>query len=329
MLAKFLITILVLANPLFFLFGQPLPFLPQPSTHLSEDNYSLGINEWNDLEKWGKNLISNLFSANPNFLPIRDWNIVEPNIEAKAAIISTVTAREPFEKEKILYQNNIDQILPIASLTKIMTALIVLEKMNLEEIITISPEAIAGYGNKGGLVVNEKITVKDLLYLLLMESSNDAALALVEAYQNFFPGRESFVELMNQKAEDLGLSKTYFVEASGYQPNNASTAREIIQLIKYSFSQPTLWEILRTPTITISSADGKINHYLVNTDELLNRLPNIIGGKTGYTEEAQGCLVLVISQSSSERLITVVLGAQERFLETERLINWANQAYRW
>ncbi|MFH1938281.1 MAG: serine hydrolase [Patescibacteria group bacterium] len=304
MLAKSLITVLLFLNPFSFLLGQPIP--------LTEEKVQLN--------KWDQSLLSALWFANPNFLPIRDWNITEPEVEAKAALVFNP------DKNKILYQKNINQVLPIASLTKLMTALIVLENIDLEEIAIISEQAIATYGDIGGLVVKEEISVKNLLYILLMESSNDAATALAEITQQ--KTNKNFIDLMNQKAEKLRLKNTNFVDSSGYDSGNVSTVEDIAQLVEYSFSQLIIWEIMRTPAIDLSSADGKINHHWVNTDELLNRLPNIVGGKTGYTEEAQGCLILVI-ETNNKYLITIVLGAQERFLQTERLINWVQKAYRW
>lgn len=267
----------------------------------------------------------------PDFLPIRNWQINEPEIEAKAALIF-----DP-GKDKILFQKNIEQVLPIASLTKLMTGLIVLEKMDLGEIVVVSESALAGYGEQGGLMRHETISVGNLLNILLIESSNDAALALAEAVEEKNSG-VGFVSLMNQKAQDLGLKNTIFVEPSGYESGNVSTAWEIARLAEYSFNQPLLWQILKAPTLDVFSADGQIKHHLVNTDELLNRLPNIVGGKTGYTPEAQGCLLLVTEEkngsssaalNNSSHLITVILGAQERFLETERLLDWVREAYVW
>jgi D-alanyl-D-alanine carboxypeptidase (penicillin-binding protein 5/6) len=314
MLTKVLTTILILFNPFAFLVVNTVKSLTEESVS------SIEI-EWNEWEKWKESLSSALWSANPNFLPIRDWGIKEPDIEAKAAIVLNI------EKNKVFYQRGIDQVLPIASITKLITALIVLENLDLEEVVVVSEKAIAAYGEMGNLVVNEKISVKNLLHALLMESSNDAAVALAETVEQK-TGR-IFIDLMNQKVKELGLTNTRFTDPSGYDPTNVSTVKEIAQLVEYSFGQPIIWQILKTPTISLSSVDGKINHYWTNTDELLNRLPNVIGGKTGYTQEAQDCLVLVVEQRSSERLISVVLGAQERFLETEKLIKWVEEAYKW
>jgi len=300
MLAKFLTIIFIFLNP----FSSLIPVEPPMSLSLSDD--------------FNPRLANIVFSiANPNFLPIRNWSINQPEIEAKATLIFGV------EKNKILYQKNIEQVLPIASLTKLMTGLIVLEKMDLDQVITISQEAVKAYGDNGGLVIDEKISVKNLLYVLLMESSNDAAVALAEVFKEV-----PLVDLMNKKAEELGLENTHFTDPTGYNPTNLSTALDLAELVKYSLEQPLIWQILKTPNIDLSSADGLINHHLINTNQLLGHWSGIIGGKTGYTDEAQGCMILVIEQIY-ENLVIIVLGAEERFLATEKLINWAKKAYIW
>lgn len=321
MFVKILVISFAISNVFALLLAQPDKGLLEAKT------------QWNSWEEWGKSLTSALLFTNPNFIPIRDWNIIEPEIEAKSASIFKINSIDPllaenFElKEDILYQKNIDLVLPIASIAKLMTALIVLEKIDdLEKNAIVSEKAIKAYGNQGGLIINEKISVKNLLYALLMESSNDAAVALAEIIEE--ETGSNFIDLMNQKAKEIGLKKTFFVDASGYNPDNISTVEEIVKLVKYSFSQPIIWQALKTPEIDLSSNDGTTEHHWVNTDELLNRLPNIVGGKTGYTSEAQGCLVLVIEQNQ-RYLITIVLGAQERFLQTEKLIEWADKAYLW
>lgn len=311
MLIKLLVITIALFNPLAFLVIQPAPF------------------EVVESERLGRFLVSALWYSNPNFLPIRDWSINEPEIEARAALISAVNPERLADSEsRVLYSKNSDQVLPIASITKIMTALIVLDKLGLEETVTISQNAYDAYGNQGGLMVNEKFSVRDLLHALLMESSNDAATALAEHYESISDDELSFVYLMNKKASELGLENTYFTDPSGYDADNVSTVEDISKLVIDSFSQPVLWQILKTPTIDLYSVDGQYHHW-INTDELLNQMPNIVGGKTGYTVKAKGCLVIVIEQSPQEYLIIVVLGAEQRFLQTEKLIDWTNKAYTW
>lgn len=122
--------------------------------------------------------ISPRLSANPEIFPIRNWKINEPEINAQSAIVMSFGSDD--EKGNILFKTNIDQFLPIASLTKIMTAIIALENFDTEEVIKVSKNSVLTLGDKGGLIRGEELKVKDLLYIMLMESSNDAAMALIE-----------------------------------------------------------------------------------------------------------------------------------------------------
>jgi len=332
MLIKILVITVALFNPLAFLVAQPV------TLEIAENEGALDQGQW--WERLGRSLTSALWYSNPNFLPIRDWSISEPEIEARAALISAVNPKELVDLEsRVLYSKNSDQVLPIASITKIMTALVVLDRLDLEEIVTISQNSYDAYGNQGGLMANERFSVKDLLYALLMESSNDAAVALAEHYEAkancdvkpfvcLSDDELSFIYLMNKKAKELGLENTHFTDPSGYDADNVSTVEDISKLVIDSFRWPILWQILKTPTIDLYSVDGHSHHW-INTDELLNRMSNIVGGKTGYTTKAKGCLVIVTEQSPQEYLIMVVLGAEQRFLQTEKLIDWTNKAYTW
>ncbi len=299
MLTKVITTILVAFNPVSILIADTIePLTEAPIAAI----------------KWGESLASSILTTNPNFLPIRDWEVEDPEIEAKASILFNV------EKNKVLYEKEPDWILPIASLTKIMTALIVLENLELDEEITVSEKAVKTHGKMGELAVNEKLTVNELLHALLMESSNDAAVAFAEKVKE--KTGKNFVSLMNEKVDELKLTSTRFSDPSGLNSTNISTVKELVKLVKYSFNQPFIWEIMKKPEIDLAG------HHWVNTDKLLNKLPNVIGGKTGYTIEAQGCLIIVIEQEN-EKIISVVLGAQQRFLETEKLIKWVERAYQW
>ncbi len=258
-------------------------------------------------------------SLNSNFIPIRNWSIEELDIQAKAAAVFDPSG------EKFLYQKNTKEKLPIASLTKIITAIVTLENLRLDDIITISKKAVMTEGENGRLVIGEKLSVRDLLYIMLMESSNDAAVALANATDN------DFVTLMNKKIKDLGLKNTHFVDSTGISKLNYSTAFDLARVTKHSFDKPLMWQILGTKEITIYSQDGTINHHLTNTNKLLGEIPQIIGGKTGFTDEAGGCMLTMIKIPSKpgEYLIIIILGSENRELETQKLINWIQKAYVW
>jgi len=265
-------------------------------------------------------------SLNPNFIPVRDWSIKEPEIKARAGVVFD------WNGEKFLYQKNIKNKLPIASLTKIMTAIVALENLGLEDIITISRKAVMTEGENGRLIISEKLSVRNLIYIMLIESSNDAAVALADAVD------DDFVALMNKKAKEIGLENTHFVDATGISKWNYSTIFDLTQLAKYSFNKSftsseagLIWQILGIREIEIRSEDKEISHNLVNTNKLLDEIPEMIGGKTGFTNEAGNCMLTIVEipEKPGKYLITVILGTEDRELETKKLIEWAQKAYIW
>ena len=267
---------------------------------------------------------TNTNSIGSDFFPMRNWMIDEPEISAKSAIVVDFKTEQP--KNNILYQKNAEQKLSIASLTKIMTAIVALENLNPDQVIKISKESVFTDGNNGGLIISEELTVQDLLYIMLVESSNDAAMALANDNQHLH--YEEFIKLMNEKATELQMANTHFEDASGLSEKNYSTVSEMIDLVKYAMRTPLLAQILETQETTINSVDNKIIHNLFSTNKLLGKIPVILGGKTGYTDEAGGCM-LTFSKIDSSYLVTVVLGSQNREDDTEKLINWAQTAWLW
>ena len=257
----------------------------------------------------------------PSKLPAAEI-IPAPNLQIKAGISAD-------ENSHIYYEKNINQKLPIASITKLITALVVLDNLNQKDIATISKNAVDTYGEMGDLVVNEKISVKNLLYIMLIDSSNDAAIALAEAINQT---GKNIVELMNAKAKILGLANSSFSDSAGLNPDNFSTAADLFKLTNIALKNPLIREVIGTEETDVFSADNKIKHHLKNTNKLLSKIDGIIGGKTGYTEEAGECLILAVNHLPSKTyFITVILGAEigTRFQESEKLINWTKKIYRW
>jgi len=258
------------------------------------------------------------------FFPIRNWTIDEPEILAKSAIV--LNFRDD-RRDSALFQKNINQILPIASLTKLMTAIVTIENYDPETIIKISKDAIETNGNNGGLINGEELKVRDLLYIMLVESSNDAAMSL--AKDNPQTNYDEFILKMNNKAKELGFKNTNFVEPVGLDSYNQSTVSEIAILAEYAFKFPLLSEILKTQETTIYSIDRKFIHEITNTNRLLGKIPQLIGGKTGFTDEAGGCLMTISKILDNNYLITVILGSTQREIDTEKLIDWAQNAWIW
>jgi D-alanyl-D-alanine carboxypeptidase (penicillin-binding protein 5/6) len=263
------------------------------------------------------------------FKPIRNWQIEDLNIEATSAIAVEIDDKST---QKVLFKKASSEVLPIASISKLMTALVVLENYEPSQIVEISKTAVSIEGESGKLKIGEIFKTQDLLYPLLMESSNDVAQALSEVR-----GEQAFVDLMNFKAENLGLKNTNFVNPTGLDPEtsgplNSSTAEDLIRLTDYLLkTQPLIWKILTTSEFDLYSADGVYHHKVLNNNKLLKDWPErIVGAKTGYTDKASGCIILVLKNPNSENfLINAILGSVDRYEEMKKLVNWLDQAYIW
>lgn len=261
-----------------------------------------------------------------NYFPIRDWGIPGPTLNVRSAIVYDSAS------EKMLFGENPDTKLPIASLTKLMTAIVVIEDANLDDVVEIKKTAIEKSKKEGGgndLYEGEKIKAVDLLKVMLIESSNVAAYALAEHLEESY--KINLVEKMNEKAKALEMNDTFFTEAAGLDDQDSfSTSQDLIKLMKYSFKYDNLYGILRIQEAEIVSIDGRLRHQILNTNKLLGILFNIVGGKTGFTELAGGSMVLVTeSPHPGSRLITVVLGSNDRFNDAQKLVKWAEKAYIW
>lgn len=260
--------------------------------------------------------------------PFRNKEIDDLEIQAKSAISVLLNNQG---KEKLLFAKDENQQLPIASLTKLMTALVVINYYDLEKEIKISQEAIKQEGNSGKLRLGQVLSTEYLLYPLLMESSNNASFALAENYENM--NKEKFTELMNQEAEKLKMHETLFHNTSGLDPEesgtkvNYSTALDLIKLTKQILKEDLIIKILQTQTYSLYGPE------LTNTNKLLDEIPGIVAGKTGYTEKAGGCLVLVTQAPENQgQIIHVLLGAegtQNRFWEMKKMVDWIEKAYKW
>ncbi|MEK7587088.1 MAG: hypothetical protein AAB453_04430 [Patescibacteria group bacterium] len=239
-------------------------------------------------------------------------------LEAKAVIIF-----DPINQE-VIYENNADAQLPIASLTKIMTALIANETLVKEKPVEISTDSIREFGDYG-FRVGERWQLKNLLDYTLVTSANDGARALASA---FTPDNESVSEIMNQRAKKLNLNQTYFTNATGLDyfdklPSAQSSARDLSKLFSYILTkQPELFEATTRETINTSSLD--LNLYSgQNTNKLAGKIPGLLGSKTGFTDVASGNLVLAFDRGLNQPIVVVVLGssADGRFSDMEELIH--------
>ncbi|MBL7036848.1 D-alanyl-D-alanine carboxypeptidase [Candidatus Microgenomates bacterium] len=211
-----------------------------------------------------------------------------------------------------------------ASTTKIVTALVAMDVYNLDEVITVGRVNVVG--QKMGLVRGETITIENLLNGLLIYSANDAAEVLASNYPE---GREEFISLMNQKVESLGLINTYFANPTGLDSAaQYSTVKDLVTVSKVAMRNPVFSSIVGTKEKIIKSEDGKFTHSVKNINELLGVVDGVKGVKTGWTEVARENLVTYIERDGRVIMIAV-LGSQDRFGETEELIDWIFKNYTW
>ena len=225
----------------------------------------------------------------------------------------------------ILYGKNENEKKKMASTTKIMTATIIIENCNLDNTIEVSKKAASTGGSRLGLKTGDKITIRDLLYGLMLRSGNDAAVALAE-----YAGKDikGFSELMNKKAESLKLKNTHFETPHGLDSDKHYTsAYELALLSNYALNNKTFAQIVGTKNYTIT-----INGYpktISNTNELLGNLNGVYGIKTGFTNGANRCLVTACKRNDMD-VICVVLGADTKKYRTQdsiKLINYIMDNY--
>jgi D-alanyl-D-alanine carboxypeptidase (penicillin-binding protein 5/6) len=204
----------------------------------------------------------------------------------------------------------------MASTTKIMTTIVILEKADLNEKVTVSAKAGGTGGSRLGLKRGDKASVRDLLYGLMLRSGNDAAVALAEHVGGSV---KEFAELMNEKAIELGLTNTHFVTPHGLDDaNHYTTALELAKLTDYAMNNETFVKIVGTKstTIYINNQSRQIN----NTNELLGVLNGVVGVKTGFTNNAGRCLVTETKRNNMD-IITIVLGADTKKDRTKDSVN--------
>lgn len=244
----------------------------------------------------------------------------EPNLNSRAAIIYDRNSKE------VIYGKEENTKRKMASTTKIMTCMVVLEKGELTDTVIVSKKAAGTGGSRVGLKTGDKVSVQDLLYGLMLCSGNDAAVALAEHVGGSVEG---FADLMNEKARQLNLSNTHFVTPHGLDnEEHYTTAYELAIMADNALKNNTFSSIVGTKNITIN-INGKPRN-LSNTNELLGSMAGVYGVKTGFTNGANRCLVTSCKRENLD-IITVVLGADTKKFRTQdsiKLINYAMNNYK-
>lgn len=226
----------------------------------------------------------------------------------------------------ILYSSNFDEKLPIASLTKIITALVIADSNKLNRIITVKESDIRVIGANMGLFDSERIMAEDLLKAMLVASSNDAAQVLASYYGG---SHEQFVRLMNDKAKELGMINSNFSNPTGLDDEkNYSTAQDLFKAVSAFMANQVLSEMVKTKEAEIIPIGSAYSHKIKTTNKLMLEDETIIGIKTGYTDQAKGNLI-IRSKKGNADVITIVLGSENREEDTKKLLDWIYKVYHW
>lgn len=247
--------------------------------------------------------------------------------------------------ETVLFESSADERRSIASITKLFTSMIVVETINnLDEPVTITEESVYAEGTRVGcprsgyciserLHVGEKISVRSLLKAALMNSANDAAIALAVHVDG---SQERFAERMNARAKELGMENSHFCTSSGLELDGReeecySSARDIAKVAAEALQYDILWNIMRTGKTTIASVDGTYVHEIFNTNQLLGQYPNLMGTKTGFTPRS-GYSLLAVAEDPADRkhrLIAVVLDDAYRWNSIQDMFAWGFGSFEW
>ena len=237
------------------------------------------------------------------------------NITAKSALIYDLSSN------KVLFDKNAKEKLPMASLTKIMTAIIALENPRKDDRYVVEGSDLVGEDSMG-LGTGETLSLKELLYGLMLKSGNDAAETLAG---NFKGGRSAFIKAMNDKAKSLGLKDTNFTNPTGLEGDGKqyTTAYDLIVISKYALDNfPLFNQIVSTFDYNIEASSSHKAFFLENETNLLTSYPGVKGVKTGFTPEAGLCLVTYLDYQG-HKVLGVVLGSDDRRGEMIELLDYS------
>ena len=231
-----------------------------------------------------------------------------------------------------LYAKNHHRVQPVASITKLLTALVVLQSdIDLSEAVTVTEEDKRA-GNIVYVLTGEQVTVRDLLFLSLVASSNEATAALARV-----SGIENFSSAMNGEAYRLGMTDSTFVDPTGLEPGNISSAADLVKLGRAAFANPLIAQAITTAEYRFTVTNTGRQAVAYSTDQLLGSFLDreqyrIIGGKTGYLDEAGYCLLVAVRQENGPTLYLALLGSAsqtDRWQEAKGLVDWVFRNYQW
>ena len=235
---------------------------------------------------------------------------------------------------RVLYEKNGDDILPMASTTKVMTLIVALEKGNLDDIVNVSSYAASMPDVQLGIRADEQYVLKDLLYSLMLESHNDVAVAIAE---HIGGSVEGFAAMMNEKAKQLGCENTYFITPNGLdatdeQGTHSTTAKELSLMMAYAIKNQTFLDITQTASYSFSDTSGSRSFTVNNKNALLTMESDVVSGKTGFTNGAGYCYTCAL-KSDGRTFVISLLGCgwppnkSWKWKDAQKLIAFAKENY--
>lgn len=246
------------------------------------------------------------------FFEMFEGHLLKPEISAKSGLIYDLTSK------KVLFSKNPKEKLPMASLTKIMTAIIALEAPRKNEYVVSSDDLVGE--DSMGVSVGEKYSLDELLYGLILTSGNDAAETLAG---NFYGKRDKFIKAMNDKAKTLGLKDTHFTNPTGLEGDGDqyTTSYDLLVITNYAMQFPLFRKVVNTFDFHIPYLVNHKEFYLENETNLLTSYPGVMGVKDGYTPEAGLCLVTYLNYKN-HKIIGIILGSNNRKQEMKDLLDY-------
>ncbi len=249
-------------------------------------------------------------------IPVRKMDVLDPQVDAESILVESLNSDFP------LFNYNTEKQWPIASLTKLMTAIVITEEYGLNKKIPISKTAVSVEGIAGELKSGESYSSEDLMKIMLMVSSNRAA----TAFEEYAGGRDLFSAMQNKKALELEMTHTTFFDGSGLSEKNISTTGDLLKLAKYLIEKhPEIIDWTRLQTIRVQPVNTSVSRDVRNINDFAAQT-RFLGGKTGTSPEARENLLALFS-FNNDRIIYIILGTHNRITQTDKILDWINQAY--
>ena len=308
---------------LIYLFALLLLFVLSFKFFFVKQDFSIDSPLPNFLTLFKNRQVSTLNIWLPDFNSKATGSIKTPEVSARASLIYDLTTN------KVIYQKNVKEKLPMASLTKIMTAIIALENQKKDDKYKVTKKDLIGEASMG-LSQGEILSLKELLYGLILHSGNDAAETLANNFSGgpaspSLGGRKKFIEAMNNKVKTLGLSDTNFTNPTGLEGDGKqyATAYDLLVITRYAVLNFSLFsEVVSTFDYNIPQTKTHKAYFLENETNLLTSYPGVKGVKTGYTPEAGLCLVTYLDYKG-HKIIGVLLGSDNRRQEMKDLLDYS------